>query len=161
MLFYSTSMSGFGNPFIYRPCDVFIAMGSYWLLEDEFSYPIDPNLRNNARVHNTMRQEWAWLLCEQETLYDELVVISCQCLGDSHRRCQETRSTNFVKHWTTYEKKIIEWRYVLINIRPNSRFKSQWSVSCMSTHNTCNHFLLISFISQMWRCQMKSNGVVV
>ena len=66
-------MSGFGNPFIYRPCDVFIAMGSYWVLEDEFSYPIDPNLRNNARVHNTMRQEWAWLLCEQETFYDELV----------------------------------------------------------------------------------------
>ena len=73
MLLYLTSMSGFGNPFIYRPCDVFIAMGSYWVLEDEFSYPIDPNLRNNARVHNTMRQEWAWLLCEQETFYDELV----------------------------------------------------------------------------------------
>ena len=28
------------------------------------------------------------------------LVISCQCLGVSHRRCQETWSTNFVKHWT-------------------------------------------------------------
>ena len=31
----------------------------------------------------------------------------------------------------------------------------------MSTHNSCNHFLLIPFISQTWRCQMKSNRVVV
>ena len=29
-----------------------------------------------------------------------LLVLSCQCLGDSHRRYPETRSTNFVKHWT-------------------------------------------------------------
>ena len=29
------------------------------------------------------------------------LVLSCQCLGDSHRRCPETQSTNFVKHWTT------------------------------------------------------------
>ena len=28
------------------------------------------------------------------------LVISCQCLGNSHRRGQETRSTNFAKHWT-------------------------------------------------------------
>ena len=28
------------------------------------------------------------------------LVLSCQCLGDSHRRCPEIRSTNFVKHWT-------------------------------------------------------------
>ena len=29
-----------------------------------------------------------------------------------------------------------------------------------SMHNSCNHFLLIPFISQTWRCQMKSNRVV-
>nr|POF03071.1 hypothetical protein CFP56_61606 [Quercus suber] len=52
-----SSMSGSGNPFIYRHCDVFTVMGCYWILENEFSYLIDPNLRNNARVHNTMRQE--------------------------------------------------------------------------------------------------------
>ena len=28
------------------------------------------------------------------------LVLSCQCLGDSYRRCPETRSTNFVKHRT-------------------------------------------------------------
>ena len=28
------------------------------------------------------------------------LVLSCQCLGDSHRRCPETWSTNFVKHQT-------------------------------------------------------------
>nr|POE83853.1 hypothetical protein CFP56_77295 [Quercus suber] len=66
-------MSGSGNPYIYRPHDVFTAMGRYWVLEDEFSYPIDSNLRNSARVHNTMRQEWAWLLREHEMFYDELV----------------------------------------------------------------------------------------
>ena len=66
-------MSGFGNPYIYRPCDVFTVIGRCWELEDEFSYPIDPNLRNSAMVHNTMRQKWAWLLREQEMFYDELV----------------------------------------------------------------------------------------
>ena len=73
MLLYSTSMFGFGNPFIYRPCDVFTAMGRYWELEDEFSYPIDPNLQNSAYVHNIMRQEWTWLFQEQQMCYDELV----------------------------------------------------------------------------------------
>ncbi|KAL0010903.1 hypothetical protein SO802_006011 [Lithocarpus litseifolius] len=66
-------MSGSGNPQLYRPCDVFTAMGRCWVLEDEFSYSINPNLRNIAYVHNTMRQEWAWLLHEQEMFYDELV----------------------------------------------------------------------------------------
>ena len=28
------------------------------------------------------------------------LVLSCQCLGDSYRRCPETWSTNFVKHRT-------------------------------------------------------------
>ena len=73
MLLYSASMFDYGNPYIYRPCDVFTAMGRCWVLEDKFSYPIDLNLRNSARVYNTMRQKWAWLLCEQEMFYDELV----------------------------------------------------------------------------------------
>ena len=66
-------MSGFGNPQFYRPHDVFTAIGRYWVLEAEFSYSINLNLRNSAYVHNTMRQEWAWLFREQQIFYDELV----------------------------------------------------------------------------------------
>ena len=73
MLLYSASMSSSGNPFIYRPCDLFTAMGHCWVSGDEFSYLIDLNLRNSARVHNTIRQEWAWLFREQQMFYDKLV----------------------------------------------------------------------------------------
>ena len=73
MLLYSALIFGSNNPFIYRPCDVFIAMGRCQVSENEFSYPIDLNLQNSSRVHDTMRQEWAWLLREQEMFYDELV----------------------------------------------------------------------------------------
>ena len=66
-------MSSSDNPQFYRPHDVFTAMGRYWVLEDEFSYPINPNLWNSAYVHNTMRQEWAWLFREQQMFYDKLV----------------------------------------------------------------------------------------
>ena len=72
MLLYSVLMSRFGNPQLYRPHDVFTAMGRCWVLEDEFSYPINSNLRNSAYVHNTMRQEWDWLFREQQMFYDEL-----------------------------------------------------------------------------------------
>ena len=58
---------------IYRPHNVFTMMGCCWVLEDELGFPIDPNLWNNAWVHNTMRQEWAWLIREQGMLYEELV----------------------------------------------------------------------------------------
>ena len=73
MLLYSASMSSFGNPQLYRPCNVFTAMGHCWVLEDEFSYPINLNLRNSTYVHNTMKQEWAWLFREQQMFYDKLV----------------------------------------------------------------------------------------
>ena len=66
-------MSGSSNPQLYRPHDVFTVMGCCWVLEDEFSYPINLNLWNSAYVHNTMRHEWAWLFCEQQMFYDELV----------------------------------------------------------------------------------------
>ena len=62
-----------GDPYYYRPHDVFTAMGRCWVLEDEFSYPINPNLKNSAQVHNTMRAKWYWLLHEQEMLCDEMV----------------------------------------------------------------------------------------
>ena len=52
-------MSGSSNPQLYRPHDVFTVMGCCWVLEDEFSYLINPNLQNSARVHSTMKQEWA------------------------------------------------------------------------------------------------------
>ena len=66
-------MSGFGNPQLYRPHDVFTAMGHCYVLKDEFSYPINLNLQNSTCVHNTMRQEWAWLFRERQMFYDELV----------------------------------------------------------------------------------------
>ena len=66
-------MFGSGNSQLYRPHDVFTAMGCWWVLEDEFSYPINLNLQNSAYVHNTMRQEWAWLFREQQIFYDDLV----------------------------------------------------------------------------------------
>ena len=65
-------MSGSGKPQLYRPHDVFTAMGHCWVLEDEFSYPINSNLWNSTYVHNTMRQEWDWLFHEQQMFYDEL-----------------------------------------------------------------------------------------
>nr|POE57498.1 isoform 2 of probable lrr receptor-like serine/threonine-protein kinase [Quercus suber] len=67
------SMSGSGNPQLCRPQDVFTVMGRCWVLEDEFSYPINPNLRNSAYIQNTMRQEWAWLFHEYQMSYNELV----------------------------------------------------------------------------------------
>ena len=73
MLLQTMSMSYHSNPLMYRSRNVFTVMGCYWVLEDEFSYPINPNMRNSARVHNIMRQEWAWLLHEQEMFYDEFV----------------------------------------------------------------------------------------
>ena len=62
-----------GDLYRYRPHDVFTAMGRCWVLDDEFNYPINLNLRNSAQVHNTMKEEWDWLLCEQEMFYDEMV----------------------------------------------------------------------------------------
>ena len=52
---------------------MFTALGLCWVLEDEFNYPINPNLQNSAQVHNTMRVEWDWLIYEQEMFYDEMV----------------------------------------------------------------------------------------
>ena len=62
-----------GDPYRYKPHDVFTTMGHCQVLEDEFSYLINPNLRNSTQVHNTMRAEWDWLLREQEMFYDEMV----------------------------------------------------------------------------------------
>ena len=62
-----------GDYSIYRPSDVFRTMGRQWALEDKFSYLIDPNLQNSRQVHNTMRQEWTWLVKQQALFYEELV----------------------------------------------------------------------------------------
>ena len=62
-------------------CDVFRAMGRHWLLKDEFYYPIDSNLRNNGQVHNTMRQEWAWFVQQQEMFHKELVGYQLSLIG--------------------------------------------------------------------------------
>ena len=62
-----------GDYSIYRSSDVFRTMGRQWVLEDKFSYLIDPNLQNSRQVHNTMRQEWTWLVKQQALFYEELV----------------------------------------------------------------------------------------
>ena len=62
-----------GDPYRYRPHDVFTVMGRCWVLEDEFSYLINPNLQNSAQIHNIMRVEWDCLLREQEMFYDEII----------------------------------------------------------------------------------------
>ena len=62
-----------GDPYHYRPHNMFTALGLCWVLEDEFNYPINPNLQNSAQVHNTMRVEWDWLIYEQEMFYDEMI----------------------------------------------------------------------------------------
>ena len=62
-----------GDPYHYGPHDVFTTMDRCWVLEDEFSYPINSNLRTSAQVHSIMRAEWDWLLYEHEMFYDEMV----------------------------------------------------------------------------------------
>ena len=62
-----------GDYSIYRPNDVFRTMGRQWVLEDKFSYFIDPNLQNSRQVHNKMRQEWTWFVKQQALFYEELV----------------------------------------------------------------------------------------
>ena len=37
-----------GDYSIYKPSDIFRAMDHQWVLEDDFSYPIDPNLQNSS-----------------------------------------------------------------------------------------------------------------
>ena len=47
--------------------------------------------------------------------------------------------------------------------RYRTEVEIQELVECkfISKYDTCNHFLQQTFISQTWRCQMKSNRVVV
>ena len=54
MKLYLASMSSSSNLYLYKPCDVFTMMGRCSVLEDEFSYPINLNLRNTARVLVTL-----------------------------------------------------------------------------------------------------------
>ena len=51
-------------------CSLLWVIVGYWKMSSTI---LNPNLRNSTYVHNTMRQEWAWLFCEQQMFYDELV----------------------------------------------------------------------------------------
>ena len=42
----------------YTVVDLYLAMGRYWVAdEDEFQYPLNPNLRYSHATVNTMRAE--------------------------------------------------------------------------------------------------------
>ena len=79
-----------GDPYRYKPHNVFTVMGHCWVLEDEFNYPINPNLRNSAQVHNTMRVEWDYFSMNMRCFMMRRSIISYKCLGDSRRKFQET-----------------------------------------------------------------------
>ena len=123
MLLYSASMSSSDNPFIYRTCDMFTAMSRCWVLEDEFSYWINLNLRNNALVHNTMRQEWAWLLREQEMFYD--VLVGYKLLVPRRLASQMPRDTidelrralNYIREENNRMKILLNWYRTQVEIR--------------------------------------------
>ena len=53
--------------------DIFRAMRSYWALEDEFRYPLDPNLRDSPRVVNRMTEEWSFLITQSDEFYNEMI----------------------------------------------------------------------------------------
>ena len=53
--------------------DIFRAMGRYWALEDEFRYPLDPNLRDSPRVVNRMREEWSFLVTQSDEFCKEMI----------------------------------------------------------------------------------------
>ena len=57
----------------YTPDDIFRAMGHHWAGEDEFRYPMDPNLRDNGQVLNTMTQEWSFMVTQSEDLYNQMI----------------------------------------------------------------------------------------
>ena len=48
-------------------------MSSYWALEDEFRYPLDPNLRDSPRVVNRMTEEWSFLITQSDEFYNEMI----------------------------------------------------------------------------------------
>ena len=150
-----------GVPYRYKPHNAFTAMGRCWILEDEFNYLINPNLRNSAQIHNTMRAEWDWLLYEQEMFYNEIV--SYKLPVPRWLATQLLRDTIDELHRALYcireENNRIKIR--LNRYRTKWRFENQWRVSSMSMHDTYNHFLQQTFISRTWRYQMKSNRVMV
>jgi hypothetical protein len=57
----------------YTPGDIFRAMGRHWAGEDEFRYPMDPNLRDSGQVLNTMTQEWSFMVTQSEDLYNQMI----------------------------------------------------------------------------------------
>lgn len=44
----------------YTPGDIFKAMGRKWWCDDDFWYPLDPNLRYSTMSLTTMQAEWEW-----------------------------------------------------------------------------------------------------
>ena len=44
----------------YTPGDLFVAMGRKWWYDDDFRYPLNPNLRYSPESITTMLDEWEW-----------------------------------------------------------------------------------------------------
>ena len=65
------------------------AIRSIWICKIVLTFTIPWNRSGLGYFMNNKCFMMSWL------------VFSCQCLGDSYRRCPEIRSTNFTKHWTT------------------------------------------------------------
>ena len=57
----------------YTPSDIFKAMGCHWAGEDEFWYPMDPNLWDSGQVLNTMTQEWLFMVTQSKDLYNQMI----------------------------------------------------------------------------------------
>ena len=125
-------------------CSLLWVIVGYWKMSSAI---LNPNLRNSTYVHNTMRQEWAWLFCEQQMFYDELVGFKLPVPRWLASQMPRDTIDELRKALNRIREEIIEWRYVLIDIVPKLRFESQWRKGGTSMHSSCNHFLLIPFIN--------------
>ena len=53
--------------------DIFRAIGRHWAGEDEFRYPMDPNLRDSGQVLNKITQKWSFTITQLEDLYNQMI----------------------------------------------------------------------------------------
>ena len=59
------------TPGKYRVRDLYKAMGRYWVGDDEFEYPLDPNLRYNPNNVALMREEYRFRMQTSEVLIED------------------------------------------------------------------------------------------
>ena len=59
------------TPGKYRVRDLYKAMGRYWVGDDEFEYPLDPNLRYSPNNVALMREEYRFRMQTSEVLIED------------------------------------------------------------------------------------------